>query len=33
MEEIKIPDPSWGSNLANIILDLEIIKIKFTFYP
>lgn len=23
MEKIRIPDPSWGSDLANIILDLE----------
>lgn len=28
MEEIKIPDPSWGSNLANIILDLEKLRTK-----
>lgn len=26
--EIKIPDPSWGSNLANIILDLEKLRTK-----
>lgn len=28
MEEIKIPDPSWGSELANIILDLEKLRTK-----
>lgn len=28
MEEIKIPDPSWGSDLANIILDLEKLRTK-----
>lgn len=28
MEEIRIPDPSWGSNLANIILDLEKLRTK-----
>ncbi len=28
MEEIQIPDPSWGSNLANIILDLEKLRTK-----
>jgi len=26
--EIKIPDPSWGSDLANIILDLEKLRTK-----
>ncbi len=26
--DIKIPDPSWGSNLANIILDLEKLRWK-----
>ena len=25
---IKIPDPTWGSNLANIILDLEKLRVK-----
>jgi len=28
VEEIKIPDPSWGSELANIILDLEKLRTK-----
>ena len=28
VEEITIPDPSWGSNLANIILDLEKLRTK-----
>lgn len=28
MEDIRIPDPSWGSNLANIILDLEKLRTK-----
>lgn len=28
MIEIKIPDPSWGSDLANIILDLEKLRTK-----
>lgn len=28
MEEIHIPDPSWGSSLANIILDLEKLRTK-----
>ncbi len=28
MEEIKIPDPSWGSDLANIILDLEKLRTR-----
>jgi len=28
METIHIPDPSWGSNLANIILDLEKLRTK-----
>ena len=28
MEEIRIPDPSWGSNLANVILDLEKLRTK-----
>lgn len=28
MEEINIPDPSWGSDLANIILDLEKLRTK-----
>ena len=28
MSEITIPDPSWGSNLANIILDLEKLRTK-----
>lgn len=28
MENIKIPDPSWGSELANIILDLEKLRTK-----
>ncbi len=28
MENIIIPDPSWGSNLANIILDLEKLRTK-----
>lgn len=28
MEEIIIPDPSWGSELANIILDLEKLRTK-----
>ena len=26
--DITIPDPSWGSNLANIILDLEKLRTK-----
>ncbi|MDX9813521.1 MAG: Fic family protein [Sulfurimonas sp.] len=28
MEKITIPDPSWGSNLANVILDLEKLRTK-----
>lgn len=28
MQEIHIPDPSWGSELANIILDLEKLRTK-----
>lgn len=28
MENIHIPDPSWGSDLANIILDLEKLRTK-----
>lgn len=28
MEKISIPDPSWGSDLANIILDLEKLRTK-----
>ncbi len=28
MEEIMIPDPAWGSDLANIILDLEKLRTK-----
>lgn len=28
MSEITIPDPSWGSDLANIILDLEKLRTK-----
>ena len=28
MKEIIIPDPSWGSDLANIILDLEKLRTK-----
>ncbi|MFA6192616.1 MAG: Fic family protein [Sulfurimonas sp.] len=28
MEDIIIPDPSWGSDLANIILDLEKLRTK-----
>jgi len=28
MLEIKIPDPAWGSDLANIILDLEKLRTK-----
>lgn len=28
MENINIPDPSWGSELANIILDLEKLRTK-----
>ncbi len=28
MEKISIPDPLWGSNLANIILDLEKLRTK-----
>lgn len=28
MNDIHIPDPSWGSNLANIILDLEKLRTK-----
>ena len=28
MEAIQIPDPSWGSDLANIILDLEKLRTK-----
>ncbi|MFA5460594.1 MAG: Fic family protein [Sulfurimonas sp.] len=28
MENIKIPDPYWGSDLANIILDLEKLRTK-----
>lgn len=28
MNDIRIPDPSWGSNLANIILDLEKLRTK-----
>jgi len=28
MEDISIPDPSWGSQLANIILDLEKLRTK-----
>jgi Fic family protein len=28
MESINIPDPSWGSQLANIILDLEKLRTK-----
>lgn len=28
VEEIIIPDPSWGSDLANIILDLEKLRTK-----
>jgi len=28
MNKIKIPDPSWGSELANIILDLEKLRTK-----
>jgi Fic family protein len=28
METISIPDPSWGSELANIILDLEKLRTK-----
>ncbi|MCB4782660.1 MAG: Fic family protein [Sulfurovum sp.] len=28
MQNITIPDPSWGSNLANIILDLEKLRTK-----
>jgi len=26
--QITIPDPAWGSNLANIILDLEKLRSK-----
>lgn len=26
--QIKIPDPAWGSNIANIILDLEKLRSK-----
>ncbi len=28
MQKISIPDPSWGSDLANIILDLEKLRTK-----
>jgi Fic family protein len=28
MDKIIIPDPSWGSNLANVILDLERLRTK-----
>ena len=28
MNNISIPDPSWGSQLANIILDLEKLRTK-----
>ena len=28
MKDINIPDPSWGSDLANIILDLEKLRTK-----
>ena len=28
VEKITIPDPSWGSNLANVILDLEKLRTK-----
>ncbi len=28
MDNIHIPDPSWGSDLANIILDLEKLRTK-----
>ncbi len=30
MININIPDPSWGSNLANVILDLEKLRNKFS---
>jgi Fic family protein len=28
MGEVRIPDPSWGSSLANVILDLEKLRTK-----
>ena len=28
MEKVHIPDPSWDSNLTNIILDLEKLRTK-----
>jgi Fic family protein len=28
VEEIRIPDPSWGSNLASVVLDLEKLRTK-----
>jgi hypothetical protein len=28
VKDINIPDPSWGGDLANIILDLEKFKTK-----